>query len=276
MEAVFENLATGAAAAARMLLAWLFPLAVLTLLLHLCQRSLRKSLTRLAGPRGPILVGIVGTPLHELSHAAMCVVFRHKIHSVALFRPDPQTGTLGYVNHSYDRRSFYQRTLGVFAVGIAPLFGGALAIAFLSWLLVPGLTEQGLSTRELGRWIGHGDFTDIRPLVDHAAALLGYLFTAERLSDWRFYLFLALTVSIGAHLAPSGQDWKNVRRPLAVLLALAFVSLTIAESLGVLPPSVAGAVTSGFLSLAAVLLLALTCCAAAAVLMLPVGLLRRR
>ena len=47
------------------------------------------------------LFGWLGTIIHELGHALFCIIFRHKITEMKLFDPDPETGTLGYVQHTY-------------------------------------------------------------------------------------------------------------------------------------------------------------------------------
>ena len=52
-----------------------------------------------------------------------------------LFDPDPETGTLGYVQHTYESSSLYQMA-GNFFIGIGPiLLGSALIYLFLYLLL---------------------------------------------------------------------------------------------------------------------------------------------
>ena len=48
-------------------------------------------------------------PIHELGHAIMCVLFRHKIVATQFFPTDTSQGALGYVQHQYNHKSVYQR-----------------------------------------------------------------------------------------------------------------------------------------------------------------------
>ena len=73
------------------LLAGLF---VFGLLIQLISQLSFKSLSRSFGSKGVYVVAWLGTPIHELSHAFFCVIFRHRIESMSLFRPDP-TGHAG-------------------------------------------------------------------------------------------------------------------------------------------------------------------------------------
>ena len=79
--------------------------------------------------------GLIGTPIHELSHALMCIVFRHKITEIKLFKLDA-SGTMGSVTHSYNPKNLYQK-IGCFFIGVAPIIGGSLVIHLLMRLILP-------------------------------------------------------------------------------------------------------------------------------------------
>ena len=81
--------------------------------------------------------GVIGVPVHELSHLIMCVVFGHKVDDFKLYTIEHQ-GTLGYVSHRYNPRNTWHQ-IGRFFIGIAPLLMGILLIVVLSkYLLIRG------------------------------------------------------------------------------------------------------------------------------------------
>lgn len=79
---------------------------------------------------GRILFSFIGTPVHELSHAFMCILFRHKITDMRLLILDPNSQCAGYVMHQYNKNSIYQN-IGNFFIGTAPVFCGFMILSFI-------------------------------------------------------------------------------------------------------------------------------------------------
>ncbi|WKB36195.1 hypothetical protein QS257_02860 [Terrilactibacillus sp. S3-3] len=88
------------------------------------------------GMKGVLATAWIGTPVHELGHAVMCLLFGHKIVEIKFLQIQSTDGTLGYVAHRYDPRSLYQR-IGNFFIGIAPLLSGSIAIFACMYLFAP-------------------------------------------------------------------------------------------------------------------------------------------
>jgi hypothetical protein len=120
--------------------------------MQLLSNSIRKSLAKILGIQGYIYLTAPGVMIHEIGHAIFCLIFRHKIVEMKLFSPE-EDGTLGYVNHSYNPKSFYQR-IGNFFIGTGPIWFGITILCFVSWLLLPSEMEVGnfFSTNFWGRW----------------------------------------------------------------------------------------------------------------------------
>ena len=118
---------------------------VFGLLIHFVSHLTFNSLGKAFGTAGTYLVAWLGTPIHELGHALFCIIFGHKITKIEFFKPDPQTGTLGYVNHQWNRSNPWQ-VLGNFFIGIGPVILGCLALLGLFYLLVPNSSQAWEST----------------------------------------------------------------------------------------------------------------------------------
>jgi hypothetical protein len=171
------------------------------------------------------LFGWLGTIIHELGHALFCLIFRHKITEMKLFDPDPETGTLGYVQHTYETSSLYQLA-GNFFIGIGPiLLGTALIYLFLYLLL--GLnpfrfvTNTGLPGLNIYSW---GTLTQLlQNLWASLTSLVTGMFSGHAYSTWQLYVFLYLTFTIGSSVNLSPSDFKGAFKGLSIILLVIFV-----------------------------------------------------
>jgi hypothetical protein len=196
------------------------PLAVAVTLLHAVERLLSDRLQSRFGWRGVLVTGWLGVPVHELSHAAACLLFGHRIERLTLFAPDPRTGRLGSVQHAWDRRSLYQQA-GRFFIGIAPLLGGAALLLLLTRLLGPAVAPAPLTST--GSALGDA----LRGGAARAGALLSALAGPDVVTRGRTWLYLYLCLCVGAHMAPSTTDlrgcWPGLLLLLGTLLAVNLV-----------------------------------------------------
>ncbi len=164
--------------------------------------------------------GWLGVSLHELGHALFCPLFGHRIQEVRLFKPDPATGTLGYVKHSYSRRNLYHR-IGNFFISIGPIILGSVLIMVAAGLLLPPESFDALRRLQ----VTATDFADLPAIL----ALFGRMLAAsfdllfallqpENFLDWRYYLFLYLAFAIGSAVTLSPADLRGAGDGFAVLL----------------------------------------------------------
>jgi len=245
------------------------PFVLLGLLLHGLEGAVQGRLSRRFGWKSVLWTGWLGTPVHELSHALFCLLFRHRIEEIALFRPDPSLGRLGYVNHTYDPRSRYQ-VVGNFFIGTAPFLGGALALYGLLWLFDPRTARHALSGGGLASAVAGGNLVaGGRALWEQSFGVLSGVITWDHLSSLPFWFFLYGVLCIGSHTAPSGTDYRGAREGGAVLLGALLVLNVLFLALG----GRAGAVTAAMAgvtgpALALMALASVLCLLAAGVVML--------
>jgi len=216
-------LATG-----RQVLLILGPLAVVTGALRLIERALASRLSSRLGWHSVLLTAWLGVPVHELSHAAACVLFGHRVERLRLLAPDSITGQLGSVDHAWNRKSLYQQ-VGRFFIGIAPLIGGALALLLLTLALGPAPIAWPALAPDGGL-----------PATIHLAArqafeLAAALFLPDAARSGLTWIYLYLGLCIGAHMAPSTTDLRGCVPGLLWLLLLVLLANALACLLGADP-----------------------------------------
>jgi hypothetical protein len=179
------------------------------LLLHFFSQLTFKSLERSFGSRGVHLVAWLGTPVHELGHAVFCLIFLHQIVEIQLFKPDPVTGTLGYVYHKWNKKNPWH-VLGNFFIGIGPVILGSAILFGLFYVLIPDSSRvwdtilvqaNGVDGRSIGSYF--------EVWQGAALALVKLIFTTKNLAGWRFWVFLYTAICVSANIRLSWADVKN-------------------------------------------------------------------
>ena len=206
------------------------PVVILILMIQLTSGRIERSGIVLLGKRFYLLLfGWPGTICHELAHAVFCVLFRHKINEIKLFSLDPETESLGYVNHSYDSKSIYQ-SVGNFFIGIAPVFCGSFVIY---------LAARFLLDIDFAAFHGFVDNVKLCFTTSFSFAAIGKLFLSVKVillkiagevcyTSWKFWLFAYISFSVGSGITLSGSDMKGAAAGGGLLLILIFLSnLTI-------------------------------------------------
>ena len=172
---------------------------------------------------GILITAWIGTPIHELGHAMLCYVFGHKVREVRLFNPDTKSGVLGYVNHSYDPRSLYQK-IGNFFIGIAPILSGTGVIMLLMAVLLPTECHQMVEAIRGFSWPSEISLDAVQLVKDSVTQLFDILFTADNVRSVVFWIFIYLAVSISSHMALSKADMKGAWRGIGAMYLIIVVA----------------------------------------------------
>ena len=92
---------------------------------------------RTFGRQSIFATAIIGVPIHELGHAAACLVFGHRITEIKLFNPRAEDGVFGYVKHRYNARNLYHQ-IGNLFIGLGPIFSGVFVSSLIMLICFRG------------------------------------------------------------------------------------------------------------------------------------------
>ena len=197
------------------------------LLIHFISRLTFASLERAFGIRASYLVAWLGTPIHEAGHAVFCLIFGHRITAIAFFKPDPDTGDLGYVAHRWNPKNPWH-VLGNFFIGIGPVIFGCAVLFAVFYLLVPNSSVVWNSIRDAAGHIGEGNLLAgyLTLFKDSGLIMLRTVFTASNLSSWTFWVFMYLSICIASNIRLSPSDLKGTLSGLGcVVLPFLLINL---------------------------------------------------
>jgi len=131
---------------------------------------------------------------------------------------------LGYVNHAYDNRNLWQ-VMGNFFIGIAPLFGGLLAL----YLVTLGMLDDAKRLLHLLTSMTLKDLNYFQPseLLTLNKELVTFLKAAYLSSPYQLVLWAYFCAAISLHLSPSKEDLKGawIGFFLFIILCLAIMLL---------------------------------------------------
>ena len=186
--------------------------------------------------------GIIGTPVHEISHALMCLLFGHRITKIQIYNSKKRSKTLGFVEHTYNRRNPYHQ-IGNFFIGIAPIVVGGLAVTLLVRLLAPWMYNDMMSEiSDIMSLAGTDLFVQIPKSI---VSIFISFFSISNFSSWRWWLCIVLAFSISIHMEISRSDIKGGLKGLAVISVMLLVLDLV---LAVLFPQALNVVTSAFVN----------------------------
>lgn len=245
----------------------LLPMVLFGLCIHACEHFIQHRLASRFGWRSILVTGWLGTPIHELSHAFMCWVFRHRIDEIRLFDPDVEDGRLGFVRHSFRRGNWFEES-GNVLIGTAPLLGGSLVLVALTLLFYP---QSISSVTEAIRSAAKTDGIPWQAMLDAIRDALTTTFSVANLVTPRFWIYAYLVVCVASHMAPSRSDYAGARRAMWMVGGAGFLLGCLVFALLRISPADLARSVLGFLApVHAIALLALALVVASAV---AVGLL---
>ena len=187
------------------------------------------------------VTGYIGTPIHEYSHALMCLLFGHTVKKIRLFGDSKRSKTLGYVEHTYYKKNLYQQ-MGNFFIGISPILAGGAVILLLVRVLTPEMffdmkiETANISTVFAADFVGNGLSVVLRGI----GAIIASFFSPVNCLNWRWWVCILLSFPIAIHMEVSRSDIVSGLRGLGVISAMLLITDVI---LGLLFPEALAAVT---------------------------------
>jgi len=141
----------------------------------------------------------LGTIIHELSHAILCVLTGAKITEFSILSKQP------HVSHSKSKLPL----LGQPLISLAPIAGGLFFIYAINvWLLNNYFTVA----------ISNNWYEAINSLFIYVSQI--------NLADWESWVMLLLLINIGAMIGPSTKDLKNIWPILIIMLFITWPALS--------------------------------------------------
>lgn len=163
------------------------------------------------GNKGIYATAWIGVPIHEIGHALMCWLFGHRVNEIKLVQFGAADGTLGYVNHSYDKANLLHR-VGLFFIGIAPLLMGGTVLVGLLYVCLPDVFQVWVEAAQASRTLGD--------VLMASWLFISSLFAAQHFLMPMFYLFLLLAIPIASHMSLSPADIRGARSGVLSLFVL--------------------------------------------------------
>lgn len=216
--------------ATRMFLSTVGLLIVFGIMLGAINTASESNMYAALGWGGVLVTGFIGTPIHELSHYLMCLLFRAKVTKVSFFRPfeAQKDGTLGYVSF-IPKEGFFSK-IGNFFIGFAPLIIGTILLVVLYRFLVPKAYKALKDEKEM---ILSGDNLNInvvfRIIRDVIKSIVKIPFEEGKATLVKYIIFMVLMFSISSHMVLSSADLRGAIMGMIVVFIIFLILSLILE-----------------------------------------------
>jgi len=174
------------------------------------------------GWKAVAVTATIGVPIHEISHAIVCLIFGHKITKMVLLQKRDENGVLGYVSHAYNPSSVYQQT-GNFFIGIAPIFGGISAMIFLMHAIIPKTYIEFITISMKNLHVTEINYATLNGILTSYMDLIKIIFSINNFANPYFILFLFLAICISSHISLSSADIKGASKGFILIFIIILV-----------------------------------------------------
>jgi len=217
---ILEYLKTAGVSTLVQLLMIFGPLLLIAFVMNLISRMNEKLNQQVFGAKGYLyLFGWLGTSVHELGHAFFALLFGHKITEIKFFKPDKETGTLGYVKHSYNPRNPIHQT-GNFFIGIGPILMGTLVLFLLVLLLFRlnlfEISEFNFSIETIQSF----DLIKLETINfwSSISVFTIEVFKSEKTAWWKIVILIYCLYCIGSSITLSASDVKTSFKGFLIII----------------------------------------------------------
>ena len=200
------------------------------LVVGLCEKLFLLLMGQGMGRGVVIATSIIGTPIHELSHALMCLIFGHSIQEIKLWQPARRDGTLGYVTHAYHPKNPYH-ILGNLFIGIGPIFGGLGVIILCMFICFPHTINAYMDS--VSQMVRGGEGIG-QILLCGMKIVPGIFneFSSGEIPTWGKIIALIVMFSTSLHINLSLADIKGATTAIPLYLVLILIPTVIISFLG--------------------------------------------
>ncbi len=176
---------------------------------------------RLFGKRSNLFLmifGGIGTSIHEISHYVVAKIFRFNVKGVKLFNFPDENGTIGSVTISYKKS--IKSSIGLFFVGISPIYFGILVVVLFTILIVPDFANS----------VNVGNLNGITDILLSLLDLFGDFIGSDDSVLMKF-LYVYILFNILSQIAPSNADLNIAFRGFIVTLLVVITPILLIVSI---------------------------------------------
>ena len=171
---------------------------------------------------------VVGTPVHELGHALMCLPFAHRITDMKLLQfPKGRSRTLGYVEHSYNRKNPWA-VFGDLFISFGPIFSGLGVMVLVLLLCFP--TQWNAYLENSHAMVASG--ASLQEMSTIVFSLLFSLFQGFEKDVARAVVGMIIILSVSQHITLSFADLKGCFKALLMYAGIVAIFAGVTMFLG--------------------------------------------